>query len=349
MQAFRIVMVALAVCTTAPGTETGAEPSDLRMNQVQVIGTHNSYHQRPSDVTIGQVKHFHSDAQSWTYEHAPLDVQLDRGVRSFELDLHNMPQGIEVFHVPFGDTETSCRRFTDCLHVVRDWSDAHPGHLPISFLLEIKDEPAIVALSPAMPVDAATLDQIDADVRSVFVPDRLITPDDVRGDVPTLSEAVRTKGWPRLDDARDKVFVILHETGKNRDLYTAGRPSLEGRPMFVRSDEGRPDAATMVLDNPNDAAIPRLVREGYLIRTRADGGLRHSEDRKQAAIESGAQIVSTDFPPGEADTASGYVLDFPEGMPFRANPVNAGHIESRGRLESAPCSASPSEGARETQ
>lgn len=99
--------------------------------------------------------------------------------------------------------------------------------------------------------------------------------------------------------------------------------------MFVRSEEGRPDAATLVRDHAHDEAIPRLVREGYLIRTRADSGLHHTDARKRAAIDSGAQIVSTDFPPGEMDTENGYVLEFPGGVPFRVNPVNAaGHPES---------------------
>ncbi len=347
MKGFAVLPILIVACATALGGESTPQPADLRMNQIQVIGTHNSYHKRPSEAILRQIGFFDPDAQALSYEHAPLDVQLDRGVRSFELDLHNMPKGFEVFHIPFGDSETTCRRFTDCLHVVRDWSDAHPGHLPISFLLEIKDEPAILAFSPAMPIDAAALDQIDADIRAVFPPEKLITPDDVRGDAPTLAEAVRTHGWPRLDDARGKVFFILHESGENRNLYAAGRPSLEGRPMFVRSDEGRPDAATMVLDNPHNEAIPRLVREGVLIRTRADGGLRHTEAGKRAALDSGAQIVSTDFPPGEMHTPSGYVLDFPGGAAFRVNPVNAAEFDQGICLEpvlsSAPDNSPPTQ------
>jgi hypothetical protein len=32
--------------------------------------------------------------------HLPLDVQLENGVRSLEIDIHNTPNGWEVMHVP---------------------------------------------------------------------------------------------------------------------------------------------------------------------------------------------------------------------------------------------------------
>jgi hypothetical protein len=260
------------------------------------------------------------EAKSWDYSHAPLDVQLDRGVRSFELDLHLSPAGWEVYHLPAIDNQTSCRRFTDGLRTVRDWSDKHVGHAPISFLLELKEEGLLLDGKLKRP-DAAALDALDGEIRSVFSPKRLITPDDVRGDQETLEQAVLAKRWPTLSQCQGRVFFILHERGAERDLYSANRPSLQGRAMFVNSAPGRSDAAVLVMDNPNDPEIPERVRQGYLIRTRADStGSTPSERRREKAFASGAHIVSTDYPPGEALAKTGYVVRIEAGA-ARVNPV----------------------------
>lgn len=299
-------------------------PDALRMNQIQVVGTHNSYHVRPSDAALSLYTKIVGGAEAWDYSHAPLDVQLDRGVRSFELDIHNQEGGYGVFHAPYVDYGSTCERFVQCLETVKAWSDAHPKHVPISFLLEIKDEGYVLDPRNIKPPDAAALDRLDAEVRSVFPEDRLVTPDLVRGDAPSLEAAVRERGWPELGAVRGRVMFVLHERGETRRLYTEGRPSLEGRAMFVRSDEGRPDAAVLIVDRPDIAKIQRLVSKGYFVRTRADAGLRvRGTDRREAALASGAHIVSTDFPPGEPHLESGYTVALEHGAPARSNPVNA--------------------------
>ncbi len=302
------------------------ETTPLRLNHIQVIGTHNSYHVQPATRFLETIRRIYPDAQTWEYTHPPLDVQLDRGVLSFELDLHVFPEGIEVFHVPLYDEETTCQRFTDCLQTVRDWSHRHPGHLPISFLMEIKVEETRLSTRSVMPIEESTLLHIEADILSVFPRENILTPDTVRGDAPTLREAVENQGWPLIKDACGKVFFILHDRGRWRDLYTCGRPSLEGRLMFVNSSPERADAATIVMDNPRDPSIPEMVRRGFIIRTRADSGLREARhgntSRRDAAFASGAHIVSTDYPPGSPHPETGYEVLFPKGAPARCNPVN---------------------------
>lgn len=307
---------------------SAAEPEAidaLRINQLQYVGTHNSYHKREKPITQGR-------AREWNYNHPPLDVQLDRGVRSFELDLHYRDGRFEVFHVPLLDEGTTCRTLAEALATVRKWSEAHPRHVPISFLFELKTEGPRFD-KRIQEVDAAGLDRLDELLRAGFSADAVITPDDVRGDAETLREAIATTGWPALSASRGKVFFILHENGRKRDLYVADHPSLRGRAMFVRSDETRDDGATLVLDNPRDPDIPRLAAAGYFIRTRADSGLRTDAPaqpaRRDAALASGAQIVSTDFPAGETDAETGYSVQFPDS-PARANPVSAPE-ELRGR------------------
>lgn len=294
----------------------------LRMNQIQVIGTHNSYHVNPGPAQLALYKAVTPEAAAWDYTHPPLDEQLSCGVRSFELDLYWRNGTWAVFHVPILDARSSCPTLEECLSTVRAWSVANPGHVPISFLLEIKVDGIAQGSRMAAP-SAAALDHLDDIIRGIFPRDALITPDQVRGDAATLEEAVTTRGWPLLEDVRGTVMFVLHERGFNRDLYTLGRPNLEGRPMFVRAEPGQPFAATMVMDHPKPEDIAPLVRAGYYIRTRGDANLRYSTERRQAALESGAQIVTTDFPNGSPSKTSGYTLAFANGAPARVNPVNA--------------------------
>jgi hypothetical protein len=312
-----LALIVASAPASAPGAES-ATLDNLRLNQLQFIGTHNSYHVRAPAVA--------NQVQEWNYNHATLDVQLDRGVRSFELDLHDRAGEFEVFHVPILDEGTTCRRLSDALATVRAWSDAHPRHVPISFLFELKKEGP--GLDPRIKqIDSASLDRLDEVLRAAFPPERRITPDDVRGKAPTLREAVTTTGWPTLAASRGKVFFILHDNAKQRELYTRDHPSLRGRQMFVRSDDKREDGAVLILDNPRAAEIPRLVRAGYFIRTRADSDLgadlARDVSRRKAAFASGAQILSSDFPSGEPQRENGYLVEFPGAAPARANPVNA--------------------------
>lgn len=319
-------LAAMAILGAATA-EDAPETMPLRLNHIQVIGTHNSYHVQPMTQFQEAIRRIYPDAKTWEYTHPPLDVQLDRGVYSFELDLHVFTESIEVFHVPIYDEETTCRRFTDCLQTVRDWSDRHPGHLPVSFLMEIKVEETRLSTRPVMPIEENTLLRIEEDILSVFPRENIIMPDTVRGDAPTLREAVENQGWPLLKTACGKVLFILHDRGRWRDLYTHGRPSLEGRIMFVNSSVDRSDAAILVMDNPQDLSIPEMVRRGFIIRTRADSGLREARrgdtSRRDAAFASGAHIISTDYPPGSAHPETGYEVLLPNGAPAQCNPVNA--------------------------
>ena len=42
-----------------------------------------------------------------------------------------------------------------------------------------------------------------------------------------------------------------------------------------------------------------------------------------AALASGAQWVSTDYPVPDPDFGTGYFVQIPDGSPARCNPVNA--------------------------
>jgi hypothetical protein len=83
--------------------------SGLRLNQMQVIGTHNSYHLEPYPAMHGLQKSelmqkLWPDAANVAdeYSHRPLHEQLDQQrIRQIELDLYADPNG-GAYQNPFG-------------------------------------------------------------------------------------------------------------------------------------------------------------------------------------------------------------------------------------------------------
>ena len=247
-----------------------AEP--LRLNHIQVIGTHNSYHVSPEEWLMETVRAVTEKADAWDYSHAPLDEQLDNGVRSFELDIHPFTDGFAVMHVPVVDPGSTCPAFVDCLRTVREWSEDNPQHIPVSFLLEFKIAEASLDGRPLMALDFPMLELLEAEILSVFPRESLLTPDDVRSNYTTLTAAVKEHGWPPLKDTLGKVFFVLHNRRELRQAYTESYPALEKRIMFVNSSADRDDCAFIVVDNPYSTAIPKLLTKSMMLRVRSDGG-----------------------------------------------------------------------------
>ena len=103
-------------------------------------------------------------------------------------------------------------RLSQCLPVfyrvpqeVRAWSRAHPHHIPIFILVETKQNSSEgpMQLTPAEQLTTSTFDALDAEIRSVFPPGELITPDDVRGHYETLNQAVRARQLAHARRARE--------------------------------------------------------------------------------------------------------------------------------------------------
>jgi len=238
--------------------------------------------------------------------------------------------GFKVLHVQDLDFMTTCETFIGCLTVIKQWSDAHPGHVPILILVEAKDDDfsAIGLVTPA-PIGSLELDALDAEIRTVLPPRQIITPDEVRGRRATLEEAIRTDGWPTLGATRGRVLFALDNEDAKRDAYVAGHPSLRGRVMFTSSRPPAPEAAFVKLNDPlaDYELIRRLAAEGFIVRTRADADTVQARTgdtaQRDAALASGAQLVSTDYPVPDPRFGSGYQVTIPEGIPGRCNPVSA--------------------------
>lgn len=355
-------LVALVAATTTTSCLTQEEIDEqVHLNEIQVIGTHNSYHEVSSvpERTLRRSILGPDFEDEFTYTHRPLDVQFEsEHVRQIELDIFNdtagglyanplirqvtgggaydpamAEPGIKVLHAQDVDYHSNCLTFVACLTTVKDWSDANPSHVPIAILVELKDDiidiGSFTFVHPE-PFDVAAMDRVDAEIRSVFGPDEMITPDDVRGSRPTLEEAVLQDGWPTLGESRGKVMFLMDNAGSYRTRYLTGHPTLQGRVLFTNSNPGNADAAFVERNDAKGSKtqIQDLVRAGYVVRTRADSPGREvatgDTSTLAAALASGAQWVSTDYPvPGYSSYfGTDYVARLPEDTAARCNPVN---------------------------
>lgn len=361
----RHLVAAAAVVLALVSTSLACKPieqldQEIRINQIQTMGSHNSYHEISSPAERQLRRSFLGAVDdSFTYTHRPLDVQLQsEKIRQIELDVFADAQGgryatpllrqltgggpydpvmsqpgMKVLHVQDVDYRSTCLTLQACLTTVEQWSDANPKHMPIAILLELKDENIDIGsfdfVDPE-PFDAAAMDRLDDEIREVVGPDDMITPDDVRGSHATLEDAVTGDGWPTLGESRGKVMFLMDNGGSFRTRYLAGHPNLQDRVLFTNANPGDADAAFV---KRNDAIgshdeIQALVRAGYMVRTRADEPAVQaaSNDRTtlDAALSSGAQWVSTDYPvPGHAAYfGTDYVAALPGELVARCNPLN---------------------------
>ena len=383
------MLAAALACACAMAADAPDLPGDLRINALQVLGTHNSYSQgldprmaalfeerlgdslgrlveRMPPATRALFEEEHPNpmrpSEMLRYAHPSLAAQLDLGVRSLELDVNPDPEGgrfldpagyrllraqgatsllpldatgmdkpgFKVLHIPDIDFRSSCPTLRICLAQVRAWSDAHPGHVPLFLLVEAKNQhmPILPGATPTVPFTPALFDALDRELVEAMGRERIITPDDVRGDHATLNAAVRAGNWPTLAQARGKVlFLMITANGPDGAAgYLEGHPSLRGRAAFLRAQPGEEHAAFLMFDNAlvRGAEIRRYVDEGYLVRTRSDIETHEakvdSHERAVAAFASGAQIVSTDFEVQGNGYGTDYVVRLPGGGSARCRP-----------------------------
>ncbi|KAH9826104.1 Phosphoinositide phospholipase C, Ca2+-dependent [Teratosphaeria destructans] len=239
----------------ASTSTTAVAAPQLRLNHIQVVGTHNSYHR---EITLAErpvLEAVDPGAQNLYYSHSSFDHQLShQQVRSLEIDLHSdvngglyskpllwqranfttgpngtapfydpkmdLP-GLKVFHMTDADTNSVCHTFVECLEQLKAWSDAHPRHLPISVDLELKCDVLGCFLGGVCEEEAGmwTIERIlnvDNEIRSNLPASKLITPDDVRQPGMTLEQSILSHGWPTLESSRGK-FMFFFDNDPDND------------------------------------------------------------------------------------------------------------------------------------
>ena len=169
----------------------GCDSSDLHLNDILTVGTHNSYKQAidPKLFAILNAK-APKLAPALDYSHPSLTDQLDDGARAIEIDVAYDPEGglfahpfgpalaglplpdgysdymsrpgFKVLHVQDFDFRSSCVTLHDCLAILKGWSRAHPSHVPILLTFNAKDD-SLPQQTQALKFDAAAFDAMDAE------------------------------------------------------------------------------------------------------------------------------------------------------------------------------------------
>lgn len=348
--------------------------NQLKINQLQLLGSHNSYRNNlPHDIAallanppMPLPNGF--NPKEWDYGHEPLEIQFEEyGIRSIELDVFHDPQGglfynrigngfvgrssesgeaklkepgLKVLHYPDFDYRSNYLTFQDALGAVKNWSDTHPDHLPITIIVEPKeDDPSQLlpgmGLTSTIQFDKEALNGIDLEIKKVFGEklEKVITPGMVKGNHSTLNEAILKGDFPTVSESRGKVIFVMLPSKNELADYLEGHPSLEGRAMFAFAKPGRPEAAFLNFNDPveNESEISKRVGEGYFVRTRSDADTYEARsgnfDRMEAAFRSGAQIISTDYyKRDEREGWSEFEVHFPDHKLALVNPVNGGDM-----------------------
>lgn len=330
---------------------------DLKINEIQVIGSHNSY----KKAILPEVYRYLSQKDTLNalpriqYEHIPILQQLDLGLRNLEIDVYADSKGgkyahpkildlvkttepfdpegkmkkpgYKMIHITDIDYQTWYYTLEDCLKDLKKWSDKHPDHDPVFITLEPKDGKANQFGTEPEHYTSKLFDDLDNELKKYLGKDKIIIPDDIRGSYTTLNEAVVKKNWPKVRDVKGKFLFVMDNNGENRDLYIKDHPSLKGRMIFTNSIPGTPESAVLFMNEPkkDDNVIKDLVKKGYIIRTRADADTMEarSEDysRFEKAKESGAQIITTDYYYPSKLFKSNYKVSFDNNTYERMNPV----------------------------
>jgi hypothetical protein len=254
--------------------------------------------------------------ESLEYEHIPLAEQLDLGIRKLELDVFYVARedSFLVGHVQQIDMNSNCTTLRICLNQIIAWSQKNPSHAPIWISFNAKDD-YIFELSSPETFSPTAFNLMDSIIEEMLG-EKLIRPRDIVD-----------LQWPLLDEARGKFILILDEGGPKRDMYYEG---WQQRPMFTNAPEGHPANAIMIINDPigQFEEIQRLVKAGYMVRTRADADTREARDndtrRRAAAFASGAQAISTDYYMPATHFGNQYQVILPE--PIQCNPVIAPQI-----------------------
>jgi hypothetical protein len=355
-------------------TVSAAIAGEPRLNQIQVLGTHNSYHIAPTPAIYDLVASAgRRRAEGLDYSHRPLNEQLSKlGIREIELDVFADPKGglyaepnlrmmvknrgkdpgpdpaadgqlhkpgFKVLHVQDVDFRSHTPTFVDALKQIRSWSRANRRHVPIMIMVELKDEAFFGLSTKPAKFGRDEVDQVDATVLSVFDRSEILTPDRIRGRFETLPEALQSQGWPVLDTVRGLVMFSLENENALREHYLDGHKALRGRVMFATVAPGDPAAAWFNINNPLEEfdRIQKLVRDGFIVRTRADADTvqaRSNDTTQRDKALASGAQFISTDYPEPDRRLSDYCVQLPGMVIARPNPVTGDKVSGSIDLES---------------
>lgn len=286
-------------------------PDSMPINRIRVLATHNSYRKSSDPIRLFFISlEDAEEVPALKYTNKSLYKQLDLNVRSFEFDLRVFGNRFTNNHVPLVDDRSVAPDFGRALEEIKIWSERNQDHVPIIILVELKEDWMILAPWLDGWTDEALV-RLDAQFQKIFK-DRIIRPKDVQGNSKSLRDAVVNGGWPSLAESRGKIMLVLMMDDSNRDLYSNKYRYNPKRCSFIMPEPHSKEAAFLIQNEPDLNRIKNFVRQGFIVRTRADADLKKDFSRKRLALESEAQIVTTDFIQGYKTVSSDYSLSWKE-------------------------------------
>ena len=215
--------------------------------------------------------------------------------------------GFKMLHIADIDYETNYLTFKSALEEIYQWSSNNPQHIPLYITIEPKEESPgdysgflrLLGFKKAIKFDSIAYQALDNEISDVFKNTSILfTPKDLMAGHKSISERLKTTGWPTLNSCLGKVIFILD--GDQNDIYQTSLENGEERPMFTFSEPGKITAAFIKRNNPigQEEQINKMT-DDYIVRTRSDVETMQArtEDYSMfnAAISSNAQIISTDY------------------------------------------------------
>lgn len=306
----------------------------LPLSRLQFIGTHNAYHIEPDaglrTLWRSQPAFRQSDDPPFVtlmYTHPPLATQAELGLRFFELDLHWDPEGgrysskaflaplaqaglepdapfdpegqlsrpgIKVFHGA-DDMRSTCLLLSNCLRELDAWLSDHPNEGPILIQFEAKD------LAGAGGSRAAAWSQLEAEILAIIPRNRIYAPGDLASRPADLRNQAISSRWPDRRSISDRFVFIFNGSDADTQSYIQALAEDQASLIFpALSDAMDPLAAFVSRNDPMAADIPEISSRGQMVITYADWRTFAARDNntvgRDAAFNSGAQLIVTDYP-----------------------------------------------------
>ncbi|NPA37652.1 MAG: hypothetical protein GXO47_12480 [Chlorobi bacterium] len=260
-------------------------PDSTPLNRLRFLSTHNSYHKKPGFLKSFLIKLFEPDeVNALQYSHPPLYNQFDNGIRGIELDVRYVNGSFVTMHVPIVDNNSNSPDVMLAMKEIKRWSDNHPVHIPIVVLIELSRE-----WNKYYPAQKKWTEELllkfDKETYNILQ-NKLITPNDIK------------YGYPELKDVRGKILIVFMADSDIIGIFGKKYKKLH-KATHIMTDNKFPEKSSVRFvkrDNPFASDIDSLVNAGFIVRTRIDADLKTGIKRKIKALNSKAQIISTDFP-----------------------------------------------------
>ncbi len=275
------------------------------------------------------------DPNEMDYGHVDLVTQLDSfGIRGLELDVYADPEGgafykrrlpffiwgprqkseieelkepgIKVLHIKDVDYQSSVHTWKSAMILLNNWSLNHPGHEVVFINIEVKSESPggssallrRMGFKPAPEFDGLALKELIRTSNEVLG-QKIFTPLELMKDAPSLKSSIQSNGWPLCAETGGQFIFIME--GLSDDLKQWVLHPENKAPFFYYGEESDPNVVFVLKNNckGQEEEIQQCVKNGLMVRTRADAGTlesrRNDYSTWESALKSGAQIISTDY------------------------------------------------------